>query len=230
MIRRYLLKKIKLSESDMKEIQESVQKAEESTTGEIALALTAESDTYSFWELLSATYFAGVVFTCLLPFANEIKTLYEKFFWTISDWVLPAFYGITTLVAIIIGFFLMNIPFFDRLIIPHPIKKKSVTARAFRHFAESGIYETQEHSGILIFVSYLEREVRIIADSGIAKKIPQDLWNIIADDLAGGIKAGKTKDGFISAINKCGSLLAEHFPAKEENPNELPDGLVILSN
>ena len=193
MTRRYLLKKIKLSESDMKEIQESVQKAEESTTGEIALALTAESDTYSFWELLSATYFAGVVFTCLLPFANEIKALYEKFFWTISDWVLPAFYGITTLVAIIIGFFLMNIPFFDRLIIPHPIKKKSVTARAFRHFAESGIYETQEHSGILIFVSYLEREVRIIADSGIAKRFHRIYGTLLQTTLQAELKREKQK-------------------------------------
>lgn len=230
MNRRCLLKKTNLSAKDLEEIKESVKKAESATTGEIALAITAESDSYSFWELLSATYFAAVVFICLLPFANEIKALYERFFWTVSDWVLPAFYGIATLATIALGFFVMNQPFFDRLIIPHSVQKKNVTARAFRHFAESGVYETQGHSGILIFVSYLEREVRIIADSGIAKKIPQDLWNIIADDLASGIKAGNTKDGFISAINKCGTLLAEHFPAEEENPNELPDGLVILND
>ena len=83
--------------------------------------------------------------------------------------------------------------------------------------------------GFLIFVSYMERQVRIVADSGIAKKIPQDLWNIIADELAAGIKTGHTKEGFTGAIEKCGELLAEHFPAHSENPNELPDGLVILT-
>lgn len=230
MTKKYLLKKIKLSSSDLEEIKKCVKNAESKTNGEIALALIAESDSYSFWELLSSTYFAAVVFICLLPFANEIKAIYEKFLWNVNDWVLPAFYGIATLVTIVIAFFIMNIPFFDRLIIPHGIQKKNVTARAFRHFAESGVYETIDHSGILIFVSYLEREVRIIADSGIAKKIPQDLWNIIADDLADGIKNGKTKEGFISAINKCASLLEEHFPAKEENPNELADGLLILND
>jgi putative membrane protein len=97
-----------------------------------------------------------------------------------------------------------------------------------RYFAESGVYETAEHSGILIFVSYMERQVRIVADSGIASKISQDLWNIIADDLAQGIKSGQTKEGFISAVEKCGQLLAENFPAHEENPNELSDGLAIL--
>ena len=124
----------------------------------------------------------------------------------------------------------MNVPAIDRIIIPNRIKKAAVTNRAMRHFAESGVYETSEHSGILIFVSYMERQVRIIADTGIAKKIPQDLWNIIADDLAQGIKNGKTKEGFISAVEKCSELLAENFPAKDENPNELCDGLVILQD
>lgn len=228
MTKKYLLKKIKLSESDMEEIKNAVKKAEEKTNGEIALALTAESDHYSFWELLASTYLAAFVFVILLPFASKISGLYDKYFWLSSDWILPAFYGIATLAIIVFGFYFANIPTIDRIIIPKSEKNKAVTNRAFRHFAESGVYDTKEHSGILIFVSYLEKQVRIIADSGIAKKIPQDLWNIIADDLASGIKNGKTKEGFISAVEKCGELLAENFPAKDENPNELNDGLVIL--
>ena len=51
----------------------------------------------------------------------------------------------------------------------------------------------------------------------------------LADELAAGIKTGHTKEGFTGAIEKCGELLAEHFPAHSENPNELPDGLVILT-
>ena len=57
-----LLKKIKLSDSDMAEIKAAVKKAEDSTTGEIALALTAESSSYSFWELLASIYIAAFVF------------------------------------------------------------------------------------------------------------------------------------------------------------------------
>lgn len=229
MTTRYLLKKIKLSDKDMEEIRAAVSRAESKTNGEIALALTAESDSYSFWELLSATYVAAAVFIMLLPFAGAIFNFYERHFWSVRSWVLPAFYGITTLATIVTAFFVMNIPALDRLIIPKSIQHRNVTSKAFEHFAKSGVYETAENSGILIFVSFLERQVRIIADSGIAKKIPQDLWNIIADDLAAGIKAGKTKEGFINAVEKCGELLAEHFPAKAENPNELPDGLVILN-
>lgn len=230
MTKKYLLKKIKLSEKDMAEIKAAVEKAESKTSGEIALALTAESDHYSFWELLASTYLAGFVFIVLLPLAGKITQLYDKFFWGCPDWFLPAFYGIATLTTIVVGFFAVNVPVLDRIVIPKAIRKKCVSDKAFRHFAQSGVYDTKEHSGILIFVSYLERQVRIIADSGIARKIPQDLWNIIADDLASGIKNGKTKEGFIAAVEKCGELLEEHFPCGKENPNELADGLVILED
>lgn len=230
MTKKYLLKKIKLSDSDLAEIKNAVKKAESKTSGEIALALTAESDHYSFWELLASTYTAAILFIILLPFASKISGLYERIFWGAPEWILPAFYGIATLATIVTAFFVANIPFIDRIVIPKAIRKKAVTDRAFRHFAQSGVYDTKDHSGILIFVSYLERQVRIIADSGIASKIPQDLWNIIADDLSAGIKYGKTKEGFIAAIEKCGELLTEQFPSGSENPNELADGLVILED
>ena len=230
MTKKYLLKKIRLSDSDMEEIKNVVKKAESKTSGEIALALTAESEHYSFWELLASTYLAAFIFIILLPFASKISALYEKFFWGCPTWLLPAFYGIATLATIVFGFYFANIPFIDRIIIPKNIRNQAVTNRTFRHFAQSGVYETKEHSGILIFVSYLEKQVRIVADSGIARKIPQDLWNIIADDLSLGIKSGKTKDGFIAAVEKCGELLAENFPAEKENPNELSDGLEILED
>lgn len=228
MTTKQLLKKIKLSDSDMQQIKDAVQKAESKTTGEIALALTAESESYSFWELIASICVSTIVFAILLPFASGINNLYESHFWTQPIWFLPAFYVITSFVTILIAFAFMNVPCIDRIIIPKRVQKTSVTNRAMRYFAESGVYETEEHSGILIFVSYMERQVRIVADSGIASKISQDLWNIIADDLAQGIKSGQTKEGFISAVEKCGQLLAENFPAHEENPNELSDGLAIL--
>lgn len=229
MTTKQLLKKIRLSDSDMEEIKSAVKKAESRTSGEIALALTAESNSYSFWELIASIYIAAAVFIIMLPLAPAINSFYENMRWAQPLWFLPAFYGTACLATIVICFFVMNVPVIDRFIIPRDVRRKTVTHRAFRHFTESGVYDTENHSGILIFVSYMERQVRIVADSGIAKKIPQDLWNIIADELAEGIKTGHTKEGFIGAIEKCGELLTEHFPNGAENKNELPDGLVILT-
>ena len=226
-----LIKKLKLSDSDFETIKSAVAEAESKTTGEIALAVTAESGRYCFWELLAANCFAALVLMVMLPFSDNIRALYRRLYWQNEpSWILPLFFIITCFAAIIIAFYIANIPAIDRLIIPRSVRKACVTNRAFRYFTECGIYDTAEHSGILIFVSYMERQVRIVADSGISKHISQDLWNLIADELAENIKKGNAALAFKTAVEKCGQLLAENFPPHEENPNEFPDGLVILED
>lgn len=226
-----LLKKLNLSDSDMEQIKNSVAAAEAKTTGEIAIAVAPESAHYSYWELLAADIFAALCLIVLLPFSSKIEFFFSRLYWQNEpSWVVPAFFVICCLLLIIAGFYFVNIPAVDRLIIPGKVKTSCVTHRAFRYFTESGVYDTAEHSGILIFVSYMERQVRIIADSGISKKISQDLWNLLADELSENLKNGKTTEAFTTAIEKCGALLEEYFPPHEENPNELSDGLVIVED
>ena len=226
-----LVRKLNLSEQDFEDIKNKVAEAENRTSGEIAIAITPESAHYSFWELLASNIVASLVIIILIPFSDRIQALYSRLYWQNAPaWILPLFYIITCFAAVIIMFYLCNIPLLDRMIIPSPVKRSCVSHRAMRYFTESGVYATAEHSGILIFVSFMERQVRIIADSGISAKISQDMWNLIADELAESIGRGNVKEAFSAAIEKCGKLLAENFPPHEKNENELPDGLVIVED
>lgn len=224
-----LIKKLNLHDEDFAAIKDAVAKAESKTTGEIALAVTAESGHYSFWELFASNIFAAVVVILMIPFAGKIGDYFKAYCWNeCPEWGVPAFYLMVCFTVILLGFYLCNIPAVDRLIIPGLERKRVVTDRALKYFAESGVYKTAEHSGILIFVSYMEREVRIIADEGISEKISQDLWNLIADELCENLKKGETVSAFTTAVEKCSEILEQNFPAHEENPNELSDGLVII--
>jgi len=225
-----LVKKLKLDDKAFSEIQDAVKKAESKTTGEIALAMIAESSSYAFWELAFALCMSLLLLASLFPMANQIYAWLGRIFWGQEPWYLAAFYVIVCAVFVVVLYFLFNVPALDALIIPQQAKKHAVTARALRYFTESGVYCTKEHSGILIFVSYFEKEVRIVADKGISEKISQDLWNLIADELAENFSKGNAKEAFENAVNRCGELLAEYFPNHDENPDELPDGLVILEN
>lgn len=228
---RRLLKKLKLTQENFEEIKQAVAGQEVNTSGEIALAIAPESGHYSFWELLYSNIIAAIVSILFLPMSNKVLAVYESIYWNnVPTWLLPSFFLVSYFAVVIICFYLANIPFIDRVIIPNSVKKATVSHRAVRYFSESGVYQTKSNSGILIFVSYLERQVRIIADTGISEKISQDMWNLIADELSEEMKRGNTKSAFINAINKCGTLLAENFPPEEDNPNELPDGLVILGD
>lgn len=229
MNRKTLVKKLNLSEEALENIKKAVQKAENKTTGEIAVAVTAESSDYSFWELAASVVLALIVFAAMLPSAPNIRRLYESINWASSEWYLPAVYGITSFVVILAGFMLFNVPALDRIIIPSIYMNRMVSNRAARCFTECGVYCTENHTGILIFVSYLEKQVRVVADKGISEKIGNDLWQMITQELVENIAKGNVEQGFVTAIEKCGELLAENFPCGSENKNELSDGLIILN-
>lgn len=223
-----MIKKLSLSKQDFDHIKQAVAEQEKYTTGEIALALTAESDSYSFWELFFAVICGVFVFAVLLPLTPYINSLLETVFWHVLPWYLPAFCGLLSFLFIALFFALANIPAIDRFIVPYVIRHKAVYNRALRHFIESGVYSTNENSGILIFISVMEREVRIIADSGIGAKIDQLRWDTIASELSKAFKENYAAEGVLYAVEQCGKILADNFPAKKENPNELVDGLVVL--
>lgn len=227
-----LQKKLKLSDEAMSRISDAVKKAESKTTGEIVVAATKESSNYAFWEFFFAFCLSVVAFVTMLRFSEPISIFLERHLWALKPWYLPAFIGAVSFSVVGIFYFFANIPAVDRAIIPSSVKNYCVSARALRHFTESGVYETEHHSGILIFISYMERQVRIIADKGINSKIHQDLWDLIADTLASGIGEGKTEEAIISAIEQCGDLLEKNFPitAGEENSDELSNGMQLLED
>lgn len=219
-----------LTEADVVAIGEVVGVAEKSTNGEIVAAITPASHDYSFSELLFALILGSIVCAVLTIFSGGIFTWAQGLFWLdVPVWFMPGFIGALSFVAIALCFWFANIPAIDRLIVPKAYRSFAVYRRALRHFTESGVYDTKEQSGILIFVSLLEREVRIIADRGICSKIEQSEWDAIASELAAGFaKGSSSKKALIHAIEQCGELLATHFPPLTENPNELHDSLDIL--
>ncbi|GMO12757.1 MAG: TPM domain-containing protein [Treponemataceae bacterium] len=224
-----MLRRLKLDARALERIKNAIGKAETKTNGEIAVALTAESGAYAFWELFIAVMVSALLFALLLTFSIPVEKLLGDIFWDLKSWRISAFFGMSIFASIALVYAISNIPAIDRIIVPKKEMTQTVFNRAVRHFFDARVYNTKDHSGVLIFVSYMEQKVFIIADIGISEKISGSLWNIIADSLAAEIgKKGNTEAAFIDAIEKCGELLAQYFPAKNENPNELSDAVVVL--
>ena len=225
-----LLKLMNISPTQMSEITDTVAEAEKKTTGEIALAVVYQSDSYAFVELFIAFCAAFTAFFILFLCSAPIWNLLERTVWFPSPAQLTAVIGGGAAAVVLIVYFLVNIPAVDRLIIPDTLKNRRVYARALQHFVESGVYKTAEHSGVLIFVSVLERKVFVIADSGIAEKVAQNEWDGICKIMTEGLKKRSAAQAFADSVKECGRILQQHFPSKAENPNELPDGLIFLES
>lgn len=224
-----VLKKLGLNEEGFDKIKQAVVDAEKKTSGEIAVCLAPESNDYSIWEL-SVSLFLSLIVACdLLKFSSKIKAIIENRCWVYQEWYLPLIFVLIVGIFTLIFFAVCNIPFIDRLIIPLKFRRRVVSDKAFSLFAKTNVYCTKNHNGILIFVSYLEREVRIIADKGISEKISNDEFKEIADKLSKEISKNGV-DAFCNAIRQCGDLLSKHYKIRKNDVNELTDGLIIVEN
>ena len=58
--------------------------------------------------------------------------------------------------------------------------------------------------------------------------MPQAVWDDPVAVLIAGIANGRAADGFVAAVERCGAVLAQHFPPGALNRNELPDKLIEI--
>lgn len=104
----------------------------------------------------------------------------------------------------------------------------SPRARAAELFSTLRVWDTEENSGILIYVQLLDRSVEILADRGIAARVAQAEWHAICRAMEASFRRGEWRQGALQAVARAGELLASHFPAGKNNPNELPDQPLVL--
>lgn len=102
-------------------------------------------------------------------------------------------------------------------------RDQPVRARAARVFAMTGVWDTEDNCGILIYLQLVDRRVEILADRGIARVVPQDEWDVICREVEQAFHEGDYRGGALAAIAKASALLVRHFPAAEDNANELSD-------
>lgn len=222
------MSKINLKQDDLKKISSAVKEAESKTSGEIATAIIKESYNYAIYELLFAVIVGFIYFVVMMFFVGSIESWLQSLFWDYHIGHLLIFYGFSTFLIIAIFYFLGNISTIDRLIVSKKNMQQKVKERALRHFMESGVYNTKDRTGILIFISILEKRVELLADSGINEKIPPEKWQSIVDNIIEGIKKKNVTSHLIESINECGELLAQHFPIQPDDINELSDEIDIL--
>lgn len=106
-------------------------------------------------------------------------------------------------------------------------KKKSVRDLAIKEFYRLGINNTRDKSGILFFLLLNEKEFYILPDIGITEKLPQSFWDELAKSVEEYFRNKSFFEGIVYVIRKCGEVLSEHFPKKEDDVDELSNKVEI---
>lgn len=204
--------RIHFGEDDMTRIAEAIRRTETATSGEIFCVLARSSGSYRAYPLVIALLLALLV---------PLPLIYLTFTSAV------AIYSAQLAVAVFFILLFMNRRFRFG-VVPRSVKHDRAHAEAQRMFAAHGLHQTQERTGVLIFVSLAERYVEIVADAGISEKVSDKTWDEAVAALLTAIKRNELGNGFIEAIGICGKVLAEHFPPGAVNKDELPNKLVLL--
>jgi len=185
------------------------QEVESRTIGEIVVMVVDRSDHY-----IDAEVLGGALLGSLL---SLILTL---LFFHSSIW---SYVPLSFLFFFPCRFLFQKVDGLRKLFIGVRRKEEAVRLRAERAFFERGLYKTKRNTGVLFFLSLLERKVWILADKGIYEKMEQETLNRFANEVSRGIREGRACDALSKAIQEIGVVLSRHFPITSDDTDELPD-------
>jgi uncharacterized membrane protein YgcG len=115
------------------------------------------------------------------------------------------------------------LPFFD------VVRGRSSRVRAHEVFAHLRVWDTQNNSGVLIYVLAADRAIEIVADRGIAVRVADAEWTAVCNRMRQRFLAGDFVQGALDGVNAVSDILAKHFPADGTRvANELPDRPILL--
>jgi uncharacterized membrane protein len=100
--------------------------------------------------------------------------------------------------------------------------------RALQLFGQLGVWDTAHNNGVLIYLLLADRAVEIIADRGIAARVPQSEWAAVCRQMEHHYRAGRYSEGSVVGILGVAALLGRHFPGSRPGSDELPSQPVLL--
>lgn len=220
---------VKLTSEDEARINAAIADAERATAGEIFPMITRRCSTYA------ETPIAYSGFASLLVPLAVVASGLEPWTWA-GGWHVAAArpeqavfaYALLQAGVFLLTLGLTSIPAVRLLLAPAPLKRARVHKVALQQFLAKGLHETEARTGVLILASLDEHHAEIVADEGIYARVSPEVWADALTALIVEMKRGRPADGFVAAIAACGAVLAQHFPPAEDNPNELPDTIVIF--
>lgn len=199
---------MKFTDDDYDSITLAVEQAEEKTTAELVVVIRPYSGTYRDVAYL---FGAGVTWLMLI-------------FILVSPWEIEPY----TIPLEIIPFFLVPallcmVTPLRRWLTTARRRKRQVQAAARDAFFAEGVGGTRAHTGVLIYLSALERRVEVLADTGVQAGVPVAEWDAFVQSIKQVWRAQAPVSALRARLDALGDLLGRYLPATDDNPNEIPN-------
>jgi putative membrane protein len=196
---------------DYETVSAAIREAEKRSCGQIVCVLAHASSEYAHVPILWASMLALFAPWPLIEFTQ----------WSVQR-IFLAQIAVFILCALVFSWMPLRLS-----LVPRAVRRARAHRAALEQFVVRRVAHTKNRTGVLIFVSLAERYARIIADDGIAEKVPGAEWQAAIDALVSHMRAGRIAGGFSAAIERCGAVLAAHAPP-DGSANELADRIYVI--
>jgi putative membrane protein len=193
-------------------LKATTHEVESRTIGEIVVMVVDHSDHYMEAEVLGSVLLGSL-----------LSLILSVLFFHSSIW---SYIPLSFIFFFPCWFLFIKVEVLKRLFIGIRRKEEAVRLRAERAFFERGLYRTKKNTGVLFFLSLLERKVWVLADKGIYEKMDQETLNRYANEVSKGVREGRAFEALSKAIQEIGVLLSRHFPITADDTDELPDDVM----
>lgn len=201
-------------------ITQAVAALEKESSGELVLYYAKNSDAYpgAAWKL-----------TGLIGISFSILAIVLSYRWMLPSFFTPIMMATTILLILIATYGIARfLPLLRVAVTSDDIVEHRVLTKARDMFLQEQVFNTVDRTGILIYISALERKVVVLGDQGINQKITQADWEDVVKLIVTGIKQKQMTEGIIKAVDACKAhLLDNGFTIKPDDTNELPDAIRI---
>ncbi|MFT3693203.1 MAG: hypothetical protein QM831_08680 [Kofleriaceae bacterium] len=187
----------------------AIRTIEDASAVEVVVALRRSSGPYRVVNALVGT---------LVAFAALATMLFSEHAFGLASILVDPF-----VVGIAAAFLVELLPAVRRLLTPAAKRHANVVRAARAAFVERGVHATTGRSGVLVFISWLERDVVLVPDLGLAARLPDGAIEAAQAGLTAKFGEGGAAVG--NELAKLADQMAIAMPHQEDDVNELPDAI-----
>ncbi len=190
-------------------LAQAARDVEACSSAELVVAVRPRTGSYLHADLLAGIV-AGVASTIALLVAERTFAP----LWFVVD---PLVIGV---VAAVVA---SHSALLRRALTPADRRRRRVEEAARATFVERRVHSTSGRTGILLYVSVLEREAALVVDLGVEPLAATEGWRRAVGELETAVRGGADGSAVAGRLRALGGLLAPVLPCGAEDVNELPD-------
>lgn len=114
-------------------------------------------------------------------------------------------------------------PAVRRLLTSDASRRERVRLGSLAAFHDMRVSETRERTGVLVYVSLLERKAAVVPDAGVRRQVSREGWDAAVRAIETAAAGASPGIPVAEAVRGLGVVLAPALPPREDDVNELPD-------